>query len=88
MWWCVAEWDRENGETDEEQDEDCVKEGFQLARLKFHRDGEWGREALCMGNCSINILVRSELELAWSKKSSSYFENNFPIFLFYPIHIG
>ena len=29
-----------NGETHEEQDEDCVKEGFQLARLKFHRDGE------------------------------------------------
>ena len=29
-----------------------------------------------MGNCSINICDGSELELAWSKKSSSYFENN------------
>ena len=34
-----------------------------------------------MGNHSITI----ELELAWSNKSSSYFENNFPIFLLYGI---
>ena len=34
-----------------------------------------------MGNCSINISDGSELDLAWSKKSSSYFGNNFPIFL-------
>ena len=34
-----------------------------------------------MVNCSINIWDGSKLELAWSKKSSSYFENNFPIFL-------
>ena len=31
-----------------------------------------------MGNCSINILDRSKLELAWPKKSSSHFEINFP----------
>ena len=30
---------------------------------------------------SINISDESELELAWSKKSSSYFEHNFPLFL-------
>ena len=30
-----------------------------------------------MGNGSINIWDGSELELAWSKKSSSYFENIF-----------
>ena len=39
------------------------------------------REALGMGNCSINIWDGSEPELAWSKKSSSYFENDFPIYL-------
>ena len=31
-------------ETDEERDEDCVEEGFQLARVKFDRDGERDRE--------------------------------------------
>ena len=52
-----------------------------MARVNFGRDGEGGRIALDMGKCSINIWDRSELELAWSKKNSSYFENNFPIFL-------
>ena len=46
---------------------------FQLAKLKFDRDGEGGRKALGMGNCRINIWDGSELELAWSKKCSSYF---------------
>ena len=54
--------------------------GFQLAKIKFDRDGEGGRKALGMVNCSINISHESKLELAWSKKSSSYFESNFPIF--------
>ena len=27
----------QNRETDEENDEDCVKKGFQLARVKFDR---------------------------------------------------
>ena len=45
----------ENGETDEEHDEDCVEERFQLARAKFGRDGEGGREVLGVGNRSINI---------------------------------
>ena len=45
----------QNRKTDEEHDEDCVEEWFQLARVKFDRDGEGGREALSMGNCSINI---------------------------------
>ena len=52
-----------------------------MARVNFGRDSEGGRIALDMGKCSINIWDRSELELAWSKKNSSYFENNFPIFL-------
>ena len=39
------------------------------------------REPPGLGNCSINIWDGSELELAWSKKSSSKFENNFPMFL-------
>ena len=34
-----------------------------------------------MGYSSINIWDWSELELAWSRKNVSYFENNFPIFL-------
>ena len=71
----------ENRETDKEHDEDCVEERFLLARAKFGRDGEGDREALGVGNRSINIWDGSELELAWSKKSSSYFENNFPIIL-------
>ena len=70
-----------NRETSEEHDEDCVEEGFQLARVKFDRDGEVGSEALGMGNRSINISDGSELDLAWSKKSSLYIKNNFPIFL-------
>ena len=52
-----------------------------MARVKLGRDDERGRKALVMENCSINIWDESELELAWSKKSSSYFENYFPIFL-------
>ena len=73
-------WVGQNRETDEEHDEHCVEEGFQLARVKFDRDGVGGREALGLGNRSINIWDGSELGLAWYKKSSSYFKNNFLIF--------
>ena len=45
----------QNRETDEEYDEDCVEEGFQLAREKLNRNGKGGRKAIGMGNCSINI---------------------------------
>ena len=45
----------QNREIDEEHDEDCVEEGFQLGRVKFDRHGEGGREVLGMGNSSINI---------------------------------
>ena len=66
---------RQNSETDKEHDEDCVEEWFQLARIKYDRDGEGGREkydsdverareTLGVGNCSINIRDGSELELA------------------------
>ena len=41
-------------EIDEEHNEYCVEESFQLARVKFNRDGKEGREALGMGYCSIN----------------------------------
>ena len=71
-----------NSKSDEKHDEDCVKEVFQLAMVKFDRDGEGGREALGVGKCSINIWDGSELELAWSKKSSSYLENNFSVYKF------
>ena len=54
---------------------------FLLARVKFDRDGKGDREALGTGICSINIWDGSELELAWSKKRSLCFENNFSIFL-------
>ena len=45
----------QNRKTSEEHDEDCVEEGLKLARVKFDRDGEGDREALEMGNRSINI---------------------------------
>ena len=45
----------QNRETDEEYDEDCVEEGFQLARMKFERDGMGGREAIGMGYCSSTL---------------------------------
>ena len=32
----------QNRKTDEEYDKDCVEEEFQLARVKFDRDGEGG----------------------------------------------
>ena len=57
-------------ETDEKHDEDCVEEGFPLARVKIDRNDEGDREALVKRNFSINIWDGSELELAWSKKSS------------------
>ena len=60
----MVEWVRQNRETNEEHDEDCVEEEFQLARLKYVRDSEGGREALGVGNCSISIWDGSELELA------------------------
>ena len=65
----------QNSETDEEHDEDSVEEWFQLAMIKYDRNGEGGREkydsdverareTLGVGNCSINIRDGSELELA------------------------
>ena len=71
----------QNKERDEKHNENYVEEGFQLAGIIFDRDDEGIREVLGVGNCIINIWDGSELRLAWSKKSSSYFENNFPIFL-------
>ena len=57
-----------NKESNEEYDKDLVEEEFQLATVKFGRNGERSREALGVGNCSINIWNGSELELAGSKK--------------------
>ena len=57
-------WVKQNRETDEEDDEDCVEEGFHLTRVKFDRDSEGDRKALEMGYWGINILDGSELELA------------------------
>ena len=69
-----------NRQNDEERDKYCVEEGFQLARVKFGRDVR-DSEAPGVGNCSINICDGSEQNLAWFKKSSSYFEKHFSIFL-------
>ena len=52
VWWNGV---GQNSKTDEKHDEDCVKEVFQLAMVKFDRDGKGGREALSVVNCSINI---------------------------------
>ena len=81
---CDCAWSNgvgQNRENNKEHNEDCVEEGFQLARVKYDRDGERGREALVVGNCNVNIWDGSELELAWSKNRSSYFQNNFAIVL-------
>ena len=44
---CIwSNWVKQNKETDEEDDEDCVEERFQLARVKFDRDREGDRETL------------------------------------------
>ena len=53
----------QNRETNEKHDDDCIEEGFQLARIKYDRDSEGGREALGVGNCSHNICDGSKLEL-------------------------
>ena len=45
----------QNWETNEEYDEDCVKEEFQLAKVKLGKDGQGSKEALGMRNHSINI---------------------------------
>ena len=37
LWSRVVEWREQNRKTDEEHDEDCVEEGFQLARVKSYR---------------------------------------------------
>ena len=58
MW---SNWAGQNKETDEEHVEDCVEEGFRLARVKLGRDGEGGKKALGMGNCCNN---ESQLELS------------------------
>ena len=44
-----------NRKTDEEHDDDCVKEGFPLDRDKFDKGSEGGRKVVGMGCCSINI---------------------------------
>ena len=36
----------QNRKTEGDHDEDCIEEGFQLAKIKYDRDSEGGREAL------------------------------------------
>ena len=45
----------QNRESNEEHNEDCIEDGFQLARVKCGKDGARGREALGMGNCNSNV---------------------------------
>ena len=51
----MVEWVGQNRETNEAHDEACIEEEFQLARVKYARDGEGGREALGVGNCCSSI---------------------------------
>ena len=51
-----------NRKTDEEHDDDCVKEGFPLDRDKLDKGGEGGRKVVGMGCCSINIWYGSVLK--------------------------
>ena len=51
----------QNRETDKEHDKDGVEEGIHLARVKYDRDGEEGRESLVLGNYSIEVWDGSEL---------------------------
>ena len=44
-----------NRETNQEHDEGCVEEGFQLARVKLGKDSEGGSEVRGVGNRSINV---------------------------------
>ena len=43
------------GKNIQNHDDDCVGEGFQLARVKVEKNGAECRENLGMGNRSINI---------------------------------
>ena len=52
---------------------------FQLAMVTFHSVCEGGRKALSVGN-RVSIFGM-DLELGWSRKSCSYWENNFQTFL-------
>ena len=44
-----------NWKTDKDHDEDCISEGFQLARVEFDRDGKGGRKISGMEYYSCNI---------------------------------
>ena len=80
-WWLVVELSRTNEWNRWRTWWGLSWRGFQLTKVKCDRDGDGGREFLCMGRCSINIWDGLELELAWFKKSSSYFDNKLLIFL-------
>ena len=86
----------QNRKANGKQDEDCVEKGFHFARVKVDRDIQGGREAVGIGYCNSNTWNGLELKSALSRKSSSYFENNFSIFflsvnlnksVFKPCHI-
>ena len=81
LWWLVVEWNRKKSWNRWRTWWGLCWRGFQLAKVQFYRYGEGDRDVLRMGSCSINIYDGLEPELAWSKKSSSYFENNFSVFL-------
>ena len=69
----------QNRGTSKEYDEDCVDEGFRLARVKFDRADEvrMGNFTSCKdGEFYYQYLKWIKSGLAWS-----YFENNFPMFL-------
>lgn len=53
--WHVVKWIGHDRETNEEQENDCVEEGFQLARKKLDGCGEEGRIGVRVVCCSIII---------------------------------
>ena len=85
LWWHVVEWAREKQGSRWRTRWGCVEERFQQAMVKLNRNGKGSRKVVGMEDCSINILDPSELELAWSWKSSSYFEKKFLICLLFGI---
>ena len=56
----MVEWGRKNRETNEEHDKYCTEERFQLASVKFDRDGKGVKLQVCG-------IVASIFEMDWNK---------------------
>ena len=56
----MVEWGRKNRETNEEHDKYCAEERFQLARVKFDRDGKGMK-------FQVSGIVASKFEMDWNE---------------------